>query len=178
MATGNVCLPCLEDFQDLYGHATDLSDYKQFSAKYEADGVHEEFETYQENKTKAEQGQLVDFARSEAGTILRTVVRVKRKGRLQEDNGFRRESGQLASTLGGIPSFQFFDEDGNACMVSVFPDDEDTRARNLRECEVFTDVEVYCNERTLEKERCYTEFQGKSHLQKLRASQSTGRPLF
>ena len=133
---------------------------------------------YKYNKKQIEKNSNYDvhFSRSDVGIAFRTVVRVKRKGRLAADADMRGAGVTSLALCAGVPKLEMPDEDGVVTTFGLFPDSGSELCRKLRKCSIFNDVEIYQDEKALRAGEQYREFQARDNVQALRNLEMGKRP--
>jgi hypothetical protein len=79
----------------------------------------------------------VDFPRSDVGTLVRTVIRVERKGVIADDSDFQSKAKMSAKNLAGVAVMNIGNEEGGDATLDVFRDDGSEEAKGLRKCTLF-----------------------------------------
>ena len=177
MAMGDICKKHSEEGVECYPEETP----EEFVGKYvnDTDGRQAEFAGFQRVKETQEESQpaRMDFSRCDVGSKVRTICRIKTEGVLAECSAFHKEAGGSVESVPQVPIVAWPDFDGDGPKrFGVFPDDGSASVQGLRKCELFTDIEIYMDEKVLEKDHHYREGQAADEYGLLRAAELKKRP--
>ena len=176
MPYGDLCKSHYEEILEAFPDA----DVQEWVLKYQACEVtKQEFHDFLHNKECSVNDPhfVPDFPRADAGTCRRTVIRMCREARVVEEAEFANMADSMKpNSIAGIPCFETPNEDGDPSMFAVFPDDGSPEVQSLRKVQIFSDIEVFHTEYSLERNRCFRKGQAADTSRSLKQAQLQQRP--